>query len=428
MLTPFGRDVRERFFASLDGDTHFLNHGSYGVSPSPVMEARFEALRAVERNVDLFFRNDLKALHDVAIGALASVVGLSGDPSSLVFTDNATMGVQIAVVSALRAAGDARAKVLVDFSSTYNACQIIVSELAARTPGTTHVRVQLGPDGAALTLSDEQIVGLATAALNDAAKSGAQVILMLDHFASINGALMPVAAITAAARKVGATVIIDGAHAIGQIALDLATLDCDFYTSNLHKWLYASRHVAFLHVRASFQQFTEPLLISHHHRRSFQLKFLMQGTRDETRLVVVPAAVRFVKDQLGGFERIWAYQRDFLDRACARITAAWGTRCPFGPERRRAMALIELPDLATFPFPVSDADGFAFMSLLYRKWRIVVPIQTIGQRMYVRISAQVYVGDDSIDALLQAIAEIRAARTRQEIGFDDTRDWASYRW
>ncbi len=430
--TAFGRACRELFFSSLDPHVHFLNHGSYGATANPVMEARVEALRRVEANVDVFFRHEVRALHLAAQRALAPLVGLGGDASSLVFVDNATAGVQTALQAALRAAAAAgKHAVLVDFSSTYNACQIIVAELAAASPhAASHARVQLAADGAALDLSDADIVDVTRAALvaAAAARPDAQIVLLVDHITSLTGALMPVAGIVAAARAVGATVVIDGAHAIGQLPIDLTTLDCDFYVSNLHKWLFAPRHVAFLHAHQRFQPFTQPLLISHHHHMSFQQKFLMQGTRDETRWIVVPAVVRFINEQLGGLERIWAYQQAFLERACARLTAAWGTRVCFGPERRRAMALIGLPELAVLPTPVSNGDAFAFFSLVFRKFGIVVPVQLIAGRLFLRISAQVYVDDTSIDALLDAFATVRAAKSLEELGFDRTRDWATYEW
>jgi selenocysteine lyase/cysteine desulfurase len=423
-----GEAMRREHFAALDSNVHFLNHGSFGVSPKSVMAARNEILLQVERNADLFCRHQVQREFATVMRQLAPVLHLES-PQSLVFVDNATSGVQVAICGALRHLRRLHAQdeiVLVDFSNTYNACQIIVAELAAAQANVRHLRVRLGASGCALELSEDEVVELTRAAI--AGLANARVVLLVDHITSITGALMPVARIASMARQLGATVIIDGAHAIGQVDIDLSQLECDFYVSNLHKWLYTPRGCALLHTVAAFQADTFPLLISHHHVQPYQKRFLMQATRDESRWLSVPAALTFVREIGGGFDRIWAYQREFLERSCARLVREWGTRVAFAPERFRAMALVELPPIGVLGAPLTDARAFAFCSLLFRRWKVVVPVPLIDGKLYVRISAQIYSADADIDGLARAVAEARAATTLSDIGFDDTRNWVEYEW
>jgi isopenicillin-N epimerase len=423
----FGDEMRRVHFGALAPDVHFLNHGSFGVSPTSVLAARSDVLQRVERNADLFCRHQVQREFGAVMRQLAPLVHLES-ADSLVFVDNATTGVQVAICAAIRHWRRVHAAdeiVLVDFSNTYNACQIIVAELAAAHANVRHARVRLGASGCAIELSELEVVEATRAVL--ASLGDARVVLLVDHITSATGALMPAARIAAMARQLGATVVVDGAHAIGQLDIDLSQLPCDFYVTNLHKWMYTPRGCALLHTAAAFQADTFPLLISHHHLQPYQKRFLMQATRDESRWLSVPAALAFVRE-IGGFERIWEHQRSFLERSCARLVREWGTRLAFPPERFRAMALVELPRIAVLGEPVTDARAFAFCSLLFRRWKIVVPVPLIDGKLYVRISAQVYCADADIDALARAVGEARAAKTLDDIGFDDTRDWVAYEW
>ena len=62
--------------------------------------------------------------------------------------------------------------------------------------------------------------------------------------------LFPIAPAIAAARARGIWTVIDGAHAPGQVALDLPALGADFYVGNCHKWLMAPKGCGFLWARA----------------------------------------------------------------------------------------------------------------------------------------------------------------------------------
>ena len=50
------------------------------------------------------------------------------------------------------------------------------------------------------------------------------------------------------AHRHGVEVMVDGAHAIGHIDVDIAELNCDYYGSSLHKWLNAPLGVGLLYV------------------------------------------------------------------------------------------------------------------------------------------------------------------------------------
>lgn len=100
-------------------------------------------------------------------------------------------------------------------------------------------------------------------------------------------------------RKRGVLVLIDGAHAPGQVEINLEDLCPDFYVGNFHKWLYTPRGCAFLWVHRDHQSWCTPLVTSRQYNNGFQIEFCVQGTRDDIPYFLVPDAILFLKE-LGG--------------------------------------------------------------------------------------------------------------------------------
>ncbi|UNM18797.1 aminotransferase class V-fold PLP-dependent enzyme [Pseudomonas sp. ArH3a] len=73
-------------------------------------------------------------------------------------------------------------------------------------------------------------------------------LMALTHVTHRTGLVMPVEAIAQAAREHGVDVILDGAHALGQIDFNLAQLGIQFAGFNLHKWIGAPLTLGFLYI------------------------------------------------------------------------------------------------------------------------------------------------------------------------------------
>lgn len=73
-------------------------------------------------------------------------------------------------------------------------------------------------------------------------------LLALTHVTHRTGLVMPVEAIAKAAQAHGVDVILDGAHALGQIEFNLAALGIQFAGFNLHKWIGAPLTLGFLYI------------------------------------------------------------------------------------------------------------------------------------------------------------------------------------
>ncbi|KAJ8299890.1 hypothetical protein KUTeg_021409, partial [Tegillarca granosa] len=111
--------------------------------------------------------------------------------------------------------------------------------------------------------------------------------------------VLPVKRLTQLCKQYGVLSMIDGAHAPGQLPLNIPDLDADFYTGNFHKWVYTPRGCAILWIKKEHHDWVAPLVTSHNYQRGNFLSFFMQGTRDDTPYICVPEALKFYKD-MGG--------------------------------------------------------------------------------------------------------------------------------
>ncbi len=207
-----------------------------------------------------------------------------------------------------------------------------------------------------------------------------------------------------ARREAGILTIVDGAHAPGQIALDLSEIGADVYSGACHKWLCAPKGAAFLYVRRDLQYMIEPLVVSwgweseHPGASRFVDHNEWQGTRDISAFLTVPAAIAYQATPE------WQAQRERC-RALARQT------------RARLHALTGLPPVCPdgngwfyqmFAAPLPAVDAELLKNRLFDDYRIEVPIVRWNGRPYLRVSFQAYNTRSHADALLHALEQLLA--------------------
>ncbi len=92
--------------------------------------------------------------------------------------------------------------------------------------------------------SKEQIVDLFARAITPQTR-----IIFFSHITTVTGVILPAKEICTLARSRGILTQLDGAHAPGQIPLDLHDIGCDFYGASPHKWLCSPKGTGFLYLR-----------------------------------------------------------------------------------------------------------------------------------------------------------------------------------
>jgi len=380
----------------LDSEVVFLNHGSFGSCPLPVLEFQRRLIDRLERQPVQFLVRELEPMLDNARADLAQFLGAR--PGDLVFVGNVTVGVNSALRSLSFRPGD---ELLVS-DYEYNACRNALEFVAARFGAKVVVARLPFP-----LRSESELIDPILRAVTPRTR-----LALLDHVTSQTAVIMPLEKIVSALTAQGVETLIDGAHAPGMIPLNLEALGATYYTGNCHKWLCAPKAVGFLHVRADRQQSIRPLAISHgansprRDRSRFQIEFGWTGTGDPTPALSVPEALRVMGNMLpGGWPEVMAHNRNLAVAAREVLCRAWEVESPCPDSMLGSMASIPIGDRgAGAP---SDSPLFldALQDQLLAKYRIEVPIipwPAFPQRL-LRISAQVYNSIEQYQLLARAL-------------------------
>jgi isopenicillin-N epimerase len=374
----------------LDPHLTYLNHGSFGVLPTPVAEAAAELRREVERNpADLLVRR-LPGRIDEVRGRVADLLG--ADQANLVFVDNATSGTAtvLAVLAAAMSPGD---EVL-----TTDHCYPAVSAqlaVAKERHGVEPVLAHVPMDVA----STSDVV----AAILDRATSRTR-LLVVDGIASASGLHFPVTDIVAAAHERGLPVLVDAAHMPGQVAVDLRATGADFWVGNLHKWVCCQRGLAVLHVAPSWQRVIRPLVASHGYAEGFQPAFDWTGTKDPVPLLSVPAALDYW--EAIGWDAARRCQRALVDTGADVLAAALGTCSPKPPGMTAAMRIVALP------VELDLAEGRALRERLHDEHRFEVAVLPLHGHSWLRVCGQIYNTPDDYERLAAVLPGMLTAAPR----------------
>ncbi len=348
--------MKEHFL--LDPDVVFLNHGSFGACPAPVFEAYQRFQRELERQPVEFLALERRfpELLDTARRRLAAYVRAS--PDTVVFATNASSAINAVARSLELHPGD---EVLLG-DAEYGGMERLWSYVAERT-GATLVRRPF----------EELDPGPRTR------------VVFCSHIEWTSGRLNDVGELCRKARAAGAFSIVDGAHATGQIELDLDGVGADVYAGNCHKWLCSPKGAGFLYARPPLRDVIDPLVVSWDwlDDASFPERHRWQGTRDPSAYLAVPAAIDFQA------EHDWPSVR----RQCHELLAAH----EFGLE--------PLTDefVQMRGFRLDHPDPLSLKQRLYDEHRIEVPVFETPHGWVLRVSVQAYNDEADLDALEDAL-------------------------
>ncbi len=361
--------------------TVFLNHGSFGACPKPVLEAQAELRQQMEAEPVQFLWRRYEQRLEPARAAVAHFVGAK--PRDLVFVTNATTAVNAVVRSLALRPGDE----LLTTSQDYNACRNVLVEIARRA--CARVRIARLPFP---VCSEDDLVEPILRAVNRRTR-----LALIDHVTSNTALVLPLERILRELEARGVEALVDGAHAPGMLPLNLPKLGAAYYTGNLHKWVCAPKGAAFLWVRQDKQARLQPAVVSHGnntHRPGFshfQDRFDWAGTFDPTAWMCAREAVRWMGRLLpGGWPEILRRNHQLAVHGRQLICDKLGLTPPCPPGMLGAMATIPLP--ARFQGIAKTARIDREQLLLYDRFGIEVPFmrfkRTDGRCL--RISAQIY--------------------------------------
>lgn len=373
----------------LDPQVTYLNHGAFGACPIPILELQHRLREQLEREPVRFMERELEPLLDRARQALGAFVG--AEARELAFVPNATTGVNAVLRSLYFDSNDE----LLTTDQEYNACRNALNYVAQRTGAKIVIASVPFP-----VESPQQVIDAVLERVTANTK-----LLLIDHITSQTGLIFPIKALISQLTSSGVEILVDGAHAPGQVPLNLQELGATYYTGNCHKWLCAPKGAAFLYVRADRQTQIRPLTISHganavrQERSRFHLEFDWMGTSDQTPYLCLPEVIGLMGSLLpGGWSELMQRNHDTVLAARQLLCEVLNIAKPCPDEMIGSMASL----------PIPDGEMNALRNALFDQYHIEVPIMPFPAppKRLIRISAQVYNTLDQYKYLATAIAQL----------------------
>ena len=413
---------------------------------------RIRAHIADRQSPDEFYEQQHPRLMSEARGAVEALVGAT--PGSVAMVENATTAgsaVAHALASRWHSGEWPKHDTLLLCSLTYDSVENAIVHYCGAA-GATIDRVSLPLPA---TSKDEVVAAyaayfVAADAAADAAAAAAAAgstappprprvrAAMLDHIHSKSSYVMPIVEIIGLLRSHGVDFIyVDGAHAPGQLPLELPSFGCDAYAGNLHKWCFSGAGSAFVWCNpegtsgggggdgaaagsgggggggggagAGAIQLHHPV-VSHDLGKGFVAEADFTGTKDYSAFWTVPAAMQFAAD-MGGWGAIRRYCHTLVMAAGKMLAAAWGTELGQPEDMAGSMVLVGLPAV----LGTSEADGAALRGRLLARDRIQVQYPVASTHspacLYLRISAIIYNCEEDYVKLRDVVlAEVQAAQ------------------
>jgi selenocysteine lyase/cysteine desulfurase len=221
----------------------YLQTGSLGPTPRPVMERTIAAWKELELNPAFYgYGAHERAMDDVRAKA-AAFIGCKTE--ELILTNCTTEGMNWTAQGLALTAGDR----VLRTDQEHPGGRVCWDYLARRSGVVVDLVAIPRGENDAQAIIDRFAKRITPRTL----------VLSFSHLLSSTGLRMPVAELSALARTRGCIAVVDGAQAVGGIAVDVKALGCHVYATSGHKWLLAPKGTGLLYVSEELGKTIDPI-------------------------------------------------------------------------------------------------------------------------------------------------------------------------
>lgn len=361
-----------------------LEHGYFGAMALPVQAAFEEAVRYANAHLSPFVRGEFTAKHvDILRTRLAQLINAESHEILLTRSGTESMQVLIGQYVPLQ-----RGDVVLWSNLDYPAMRNSMAWLEQRR-GVTPLALQFE-----LPISQEELL----ARYKDAIRNTPKLKLMLlSQVYPCNGQQVPVREIVDFAREHGVDVLVDSAHALGQLPVDVQQMDLDFAGFNLHKWIGAPPGLGFVFIRAAQLHKIEPHMGDQDYPATDIRCRLHIGMPPLGAILATPAALDF-HASLGGTEAKTARLAALRGYWVSRVADLPGVRLlsPRAAEHGTALAA----------FAVDGMSARELQQTLLNRFNVFTVERNIGYTDVVRATVALTTTTEELDQLVAALTEL----------------------
>ncbi len=379
-------EIRKMFPMPLDEG--YLNTGTIGATPSPVLEAMTEHLKEYSRNI---------AKVDWSDGGINIITGyfphdsirkklgviMHADYTELSLVKNAHMGMNLMASGLNLQAGDEVIQTNMEHSGGRSGWDMI-----AKRYGIIVKQIQIETP----IPNPQYIIDLVKGQITSKTR-----VIAIPHILSVPGDILPIKEICKLARSKEILTVIDGAQSIGHIPIDVKDLGCDAYFSSPHKWLLAPAGSGVLYIHKDLAPSVWTCMPSgawdNHEDEGF--RFQQRGTDNSAMMVGFEAALDF--HNMIGHKKVTdriKYLGDYLR------------------EKLKANDIFEIessihPDMCAglTTYGIKGISGKIYQDELWKREKLQ-PRPVGPDQKFIRFSSHFYVSENEIDRAISVAQKL----------------------
>ena len=313
----FWKSIRKDYL--LKKDYVNLENGYYCFIPQPTLNKYLEHVKRINFEGSYYMRNQLDLDKRKTAERLSNLVNC--DKDELAITRNTTESLDLIISGFPWEKNDEAIFAMQDYGSMQE-----MFKLTAKRRGIVNkiISVPNHPK------NDEEIVSLYEKQITKKTK-----LIMVSHMINITGQILPVKKICEMAHSYNIDVLVDGAHCVGHIDVDIKDLNCDYYGSSLHKWLSAPLGTGLLFVKKEKISKIEPILAGHVHQRDNIMRLNHIGTHPVHSDLAINDAIDYLEsigikrkqNRLRYIQRYWSDKLRFKNNIIINTPTAIQRSC-----------------------------------------------------------------------------------------------------
>ncbi len=221
-------------------------------------------------------------------------------------------------------------------------------------------------------------------------------LILMSHIVNITGQILPVKKVVQMARKRGIPVIVDGAHSFAHFDFKHEDLDCDYFATSLHKWLFAPHGTGMLYVRKDKIKGVWPMMAAVEAKDGDIRKFEEIGTHPAANFISISEALTF--DQTLGPKR--------KEERLRYLRNYWAERLLQNDRIYLNTSLIPKYSCCIANVGIEGIDCVEIGSHLWKKHQIITTPIPREDFKGLRITPSVYTTLDELDRFCDAMEEV----------------------
>ena len=357
-----------------------LENGYYNILPIDILENYLQHIREVNYQGAYYMRTAQVTNKKNRAEKLAALTGCSAE--ELIITRNTTESLDMIIGGYHWNKGDEALMAYQDYGAMLDMFKQVAKKYGVKN---NYVSIPNHP------VNDEEIVNLYADAITPKTR-----LLMVSQMVNITGQILPIRKICDMAHSKGVEVMVDGAHAIAQIAFSIPDLHCDYYGASLHKWLSVPLGAGLLYVKKEKISGIWPLLAESDRKEDDVSRLNHTGTHPVATDLAIADAIEF-------YEKIGAIRKEtrlrFLQQywtSQVRTLPNIIINTPSNPQRSCAIANVGIKG-------IKPAD---LAAILLKKYKIYTVAIDVANVQGCRITPNIYTTLSELDALVKALTEL----------------------